>query len=128
MYVDVDVEHARIYFQQFQYANDDIIDVAEARGLPLFGMMKTSGPVDGDVARVVVELHRSIDGGARVASAEVVEALEDGTVAALIEVIKTFRDAWFVRGRDFLEKFDVFLGVEAVDISQDKALVPTLRI
>jgi hypothetical protein len=49
MTVDVDVQNTRISAQEFDNAEDDIVDVAEPGGFPLFGMMQSSCPVDGDV-------------------------------------------------------------------------------
>jgi len=47
--VDVDVKDTRISTQEFDNAEDDIVDVAEPRGFPLFGMVQPSCPVNGDV-------------------------------------------------------------------------------
>jgi hypothetical protein len=40
------------YFQQFQDGDDDVVHVTEAGGLKLLGVVKPSGPVDGDVTLV----------------------------------------------------------------------------
>lgn len=45
--------------QQFKDGKDDVIDVTEARSLGLLGVVKTSGPVDGDVSLLPIQLHRS---------------------------------------------------------------------
>ena len=55
-----------MYLQQFQDCDDDVIDVTESRGLELLGVVQSSGPVDGDVALAVVELHSSVHRGASV--------------------------------------------------------------
>lgn len=61
MNVDVDVEDARVVAEELQNGEDDIIDVAEAGCHALFGVMETTGPVDGDVGLGVAELARSVD-------------------------------------------------------------------
>ena len=45
--------------EEFENAEDDVVDVTEARRLRLLGMMQTSAPVDGDVRRLLVQLHRA---------------------------------------------------------------------
>ena len=55
-----------MYLQQFQDCDDDVVDVAEPRGLELLGVVQSAGPIDSDVALAVVELHGSVHGGARV--------------------------------------------------------------
>lgn len=59
---------------------DDIIDVAEARGDALLGVVKAAGPVDDYVVVVEVDLPGGADGGAGVELAELVEAMEDGAL------------------------------------------------
>lgn len=49
MTVDVNIQDTRISAQKFDNAEDDIVDVAEPRSFPLFGMVQSSCPVDGDV-------------------------------------------------------------------------------
>ena len=58
--------HVVTYLEQFQDCDDDVVDVAESRGLELLGVVQPAGPVDGDVALAVVQLHRSVHGGAGV--------------------------------------------------------------
>jgi hypothetical protein len=47
--IDVDVQDARISAQEFDNAQDDIVDVTEPRSFPLFGVVQSSCPVNGDV-------------------------------------------------------------------------------
>ena len=49
--VDVDVENARVGAQELDDAEDDVVDVAEAGGLALLGVVQAAGPVDRDVGR-----------------------------------------------------------------------------
>ena len=44
-------------FQKFEDGEDDVIDVTETGSLRLLGVVKTSGPVDGNVASLLVQLH-----------------------------------------------------------------------
>ena len=56
--VDVDVEHSLVVLQELEDGQHDVVDVAEARGLRLLGVVETPGPVDGDVGGLLVELDR----------------------------------------------------------------------
>ena len=44
--------------EQLEDGENDVVDVAEAGSLGLLGVVKTSGPVDGDVGGLLVQLHR----------------------------------------------------------------------
>ena len=50
MTVDVNVQDTRISAQEVDNAEDDVVDVAESRSFPLFGMVQSSCPVNGDVS------------------------------------------------------------------------------
>ena len=56
--VDVDVEHTWVVLQQLQDREDDVVDIAEARGLHLLGVVKPPRPVYGDVGQTMVQLQR----------------------------------------------------------------------
>lgn len=86
VHVDVDVKHARMMFQQFQNADDDVVDVAEARRLVLLRMVQSAAPVDANVALVLVDLLRALQARARVIGAELEETVEDRAVVAQVEV------------------------------------------
>lgn len=45
--------------EQLEDGEDDVVDVAETRGLGLLGVVESSGPVDGDVCLLLVQLHSS---------------------------------------------------------------------
>ncbi len=51
--VDVDVEDAGVVEEELEDGEDDVVDVAEARGFGFFGVVQTAGPVDGGVGLVV---------------------------------------------------------------------------
>lgn len=70
VHVDVDVQHARVVLEQLQDGQHQVVDVAEARGLPLLSVVQPTRPVDCDVAQVVVELDCAFNGSSRVKLAE----------------------------------------------------------
>ena len=43
--------------EELKDGQDDVVDIAEAAGFTLLGMVKTSGPVDGDLGGLLVQLH-----------------------------------------------------------------------
>uniref|UniRef100_A0A8D3BG67 Uncharacterized protein n=1 Tax=Scophthalmus maximus TaxID=52904 RepID=A0A8D3BG67_SCOMX len=45
--------------EQLEDGQDDVVNVAEARGLGLLGVVQSARPVDGDVRLLLVELHCS---------------------------------------------------------------------
>lgn len=42
--------------EQLEDGQDDVVDVAETRGLGLLGVVESAGPVDGDVCLLLVQL------------------------------------------------------------------------
>ena len=62
--VDIDVEHPLVILEQLEDGQHDVVDVAEAAGLALLGVVEASGPVDCDVRRLLVELHGAGHGAA----------------------------------------------------------------
>ena len=73
------LSHYQNSLEQLQDGHHDVIDVAEAGRLELLGVVQPAGPVDGDVARVVVQLGGAVQRGARVHRTEVVQAVEHRT-------------------------------------------------
>jgi len=51
-------------FEELQDAEDNVIDIAEARGLALPGVVEAAGPIDTNIGLVVVDLHCSVNRGA----------------------------------------------------------------
>lgn len=103
--------------EELEDAEDDVVDVAEAGGLALLGVVEAAGPVDGDVGVAAVELDGGPDGAAGGGLAELVEALEDGAVFPDVEAA----DGAGVEvgegggGADGGEEGDVVVGVEAAE-------------
>mmetsp|Transcript_5431 Transcript_5431/g.7907 ORF Transcript_5431/g.7907 Transcript_5431/m.7907 type:complete len:239 (+) Transcript_5431:439-1155(+) len=62
MNVNIDIEHACVNLEKFEYGEHDIIDVTKAGSFGFFGMMKSPRPIDGNVRLIVVEFDGSIDG------------------------------------------------------------------
>jgi hypothetical protein len=57
VHVNVNVQHAMVVFEQLQNAQHNVVDVAEATGLALLGMVQATRPVDHCVSPAMVEPH-----------------------------------------------------------------------
>jgi hypothetical protein len=78
-------------------------------------VVQAAGPVDGDVGQAVVQLDRALDARARVALAEVEEALEHGAVgahAAHAKLQQLLAQVLGVVRRHALQEADVVVVVE----------------
>lgn len=116
MHIDVDVQYPSTVFEQFQYGDYDVVDIAEAGRLEFLCVMQPATPVDGDVAAVVVQLGGAVQRSAGVHGAEVEEAVEHGTVVSYVEVAQVLGVALQVLRRDALQEFHVVLRVEATHV------------
>ena len=50
----VNIQHSRVVLEQLQNGNDNVVDVAESRGLKLFSMVQPSRPIDGHITALCV--------------------------------------------------------------------------
>ena len=98
VHVDVDVQHAGVVAQELQDGEHDIVDVAEAGGFGLLGVVQAAGPVDRDEGLVVRQLAGRVEGGAGVERGVGVQAVEDGAVVADVEAVVVGGDGEVVGG------------------------------
>ncbi|BAS98379.1 Os06g0583501, partial [Oryza sativa Japonica Group] len=114
--IDIHIENTLVVFEELEDGEDDVVDVAESRGLALLGVVEAAGPVDGDVV-AVVELDGAADGSPGVGLAEAVEAVEDGAVLADVEALERPDLVLLGLRRDGAEEGDVVVGVEAAEVA-----------
>ena len=50
----VNVQHSRVVLEQLKNGNDNVVHVAESRGLKLFSMVQPSRPIDGHITALCV--------------------------------------------------------------------------
>lgn len=114
----IDIEHTLVEFKEFENSKNDVVDVAEAGGLGLLGVVEAAGPVDGDVSVGAVELDSGANGSAGGCLAEGEEAVEDGAILADVEALEVARVGVVVDGAggDRGEEVDVIVGVEAANV------------
>lgn len=116
MNVDIDIKHPRVILQKLQNPDDNIVDVTKTGRLELLRVVQPAGPVDCDVAVVVVQLHRALERRAGVHGAEVEQPVKDGAVVADVEMAEVLRVVLDVLRRDALEEVDVLFAVEAAHV------------
>lgn len=114
--VNINVKHPRVVLEQLQDANHNVVDIAEARGLKLLGMVQTTSPVNGNITDLVVQLGCSLQRCACVTRAELKEPGKHWAVIAYVEGIKTLGEALHIGGADSLQEVNVVLGVEAAHV------------
>lgn len=114
--VNVDVQHPGVVLEQLQDANYNVIDIAEARGLKLLGMVQTTSPVNGNITDLIVQLGCSLQRCACVAGAELKEPGKHWAVIAHVEGIKALGEALHIGRADSLQEINVVLRVEAAHV------------
>ena len=83
--IDVDVQYSLVCLEELQDAQNTVIDVAEARGLELFGVVETACPVDCNVSIALRDLIRSHQCSSCVPLAVVIHEIEDRTVVIRLD-------------------------------------------
>lgn len=120
MNIDVDIEHSRIAAQNLENGKNDIVDVAEARGLGLFGVMKTAAPGNSNVGLLVADFAGSFQRAAGRHGTVVVETVEEGTVGtAEVELdfpVGVVNIPGHLLGRRHVQVVKVVAGVERVEL------------
>ncbi len=66
--------------EQFDNGQHDVIDIAEARGLGLFGVVEAATPIDCSVAVTIAEPESAVNRSAHRTPAKLKEAVKDWTV------------------------------------------------
>ena len=100
MHIYVDIEHPGIDFQQLQYTDNNIVDIAEPTGLRFLGMVIASRPVDGRMRLPTNDEISSIETAADGQFTEIVESIETGAVKSAVDFIhfiKLLRLGLFIR-------------------------------
>lgn len=133
--IDIDVEDALLETQQFEDAEDDVwkqlagdpitsrkgcsstVDIAETTGLALFGVVKTTGPVDCNVALLTIETGSTLHATTSADAAELKEAVKNGTIISDIVFALFLLIGVHVVGSDLLEEVDVLVCVELGHLS-----------
>lgn len=116
--IDVYIQYTPVNLEELKDAQNDVIDVAKARGLGLLGVVQAAGPVDGDVGVLAIEFDGGADGSAGGGLAEGEEAVEDRAVLADVEALEMAGVGVIVEGLrgDGGQEVNVVVGVEEADV------------
>lgn len=127
--INVDVEDALLESKELNNAEDDVyymsdtsqarrawirltINIAKTTCLALLGVVKTSSPVDGDVAFATVQTCSSLHATTRADAAELKESVEDRAVITNIVFSLLLGERVHVVWGDLLKEINVFVGME----------------
>ena len=80
MDININVQDSCVDLEEFQNCQDNIIDVTKSTGFTFFGMMKSSTPVDGNIALSLCQLNGPIQRGTGGEGAEFQNSIKDGTI------------------------------------------------
>jgi hypothetical protein len=127
VHVNVDVQNALLVSQKLDNAEDDVceiswgwrryrriltVDITKTTSFALLCVMQSAGPVDRDIALPAVQTRRALHGASRADTAELEQAVKDGTVVSNVVLALLFGEAVHVVRRDLVQELDVLVGVE----------------
>ena len=104
--VDVEIQDTWVVLKQLEDAQHNVVHVAKSRRLGALRVVQAARPVDCHISNAMVELHRAIDGAARVDAAVVVQPIKDRAIFA-VEPLQLLRKVLLRIGRDAPHKVDV---------------------
>ena len=128
--INVDIEDALIITEKFEDTKDNVynseiqwglrrigkecctVNVAEAAGLALFCVMKTTCPIDCHVTFAAVQPCSTLHTATCAYAAKFEETVKDWAVVAHVETALLFLVRLHIVRCHFLEEFDVFVRVE----------------
>lgn len=88
------------------------IHVTKATGFAFLGVVKTTGPVDGNVALLAVETRRALHAASGTNAAKLEQAVKDGAIVPDVELGLLFLVRVHVVWSHLLKEVDVFVRVE----------------
>lgn len=114
----VNIQHTPVNFEEFEDTKNNVVDVAESRGLRLLRMMESTGPINSDVSIGAVKFDGGADGAAGGGLAEVKQAVKDGAILADVEALEMAGEGGVSESvrRDRSEKVNVVIGMEAANV------------
>lgn len=109
-----------VILQKLKNAQNDVVNVAEARSLALLRMMQTPRPIDSYVSVLSIKLHGGADGSTGRCLTELKKPVEDRTILADVEALEMARVTVVVErfGTDRSQKIHVVRRVKAADVDR----------
>ena len=88
------------------------VDIAEATGFTFLSVVKTTSPIDGDVALLSVESRSTLHTTTRTDTAKLEEAIEHGTIISDVVFSLLPHETVHIVWCDFLQEIDVVVRVK----------------
>lgn len=112
MDINIDIQYSLISLEQFQNSQDTVIDIAEPRGLRLFGMMQPTGPIKGIFGLALSQDRRTGHWPSGIADTVVIKSFHDRTVLLEVEAVQLILKIGFVLRSHILQQVNVLIWVE----------------
>ena len=112
MDIDIDVENALVYLEKFKNTQDNVVDVTESTRFSLFGVVKTTCPVDGNIGLASVDLGSTSNGTSSTDLAVLEESSKDRAIFAYIEASQLRRVCRHVVRIHVLHEVDIVISME----------------
>lgn len=91
---------------------DYTIDIAEATRFALLGVVKTTSPVDGNIAFVAVQSRSTFHAASGANSTELKETVKHGAIVSYIVPALFLHEVVHIVRCDLGQEVDIFVGVE----------------
>jgi hypothetical protein len=98
------------------------IDITESTGFALLGMMKTSSPVDGDIAFATVKAGGTFHATSSTDTAEFEQSIEDRAIVSDVVFALLLHVGLHVVRGDLLKEVNVLIGVELGHLMTSRGL------
>lgn len=112
MNVNVDVQDTLMVFQKLENGQDNVVDITEAGSFGLLGVVKSTGPVDGNIGGLLVQFDGRGHGSAPGELTELVKSIKHGAILAHVEPLHLFVVLAHVIGSDGAEETNVLVGMK----------------
>lgn len=103
----------------FTVGKEHTIDITEPTSLALFSVVKSAGPIDGNVALLSVEASSALHRATSADAAELEQAVEDRTIVANVVLCLLALVGLHIVGRYPSKKFYVLVGVKLRHLIDD---------
>lgn len=106
-----------VMLEEFEDGEDNVVNIAEARGLALFGMVKAASPVDGDVTESMVKLDGPTHGSPGIGLTEVEKAIKNRAILADVEALESPDLVLLRLWGDAAKEGHIVVGMEATQVA-----------
>jgi hypothetical protein len=112
MNIDIKVQDSLMHSQKFQDSQYDVIDVAEPACPNFLSVVKSSGPVYGNIALLTIKTGSTFYTSTSADTTEIKQAVENRRIIANVKLGLLRTEVVHILWRDSLQKIDIVVGVE----------------